>query len=492
MSDKQHPDEHDEFQSNNLSEFAMPGMVGESGRSKKGSTKTTSREDMAGSLSQAMAAHKISDGGVPKKSGSAKAKKLTGQIAVDVSSSGPESSDEENDVDEDEDEELVLETFTGDTEEARMLREGQLEYINFTKLPTCYDLIPLSGKVVVFDTSLLVKKAFFALVQNGIRSAPLWSSKYQKFVGMITITDFVNILRHYYQSPLVKMDELEEHKISTWRQTERNFGEVRGFMIHIDPTASLYDAVKTLIKHKIHRLPVIEPSTGSVIAVLTHKRILHFIHANVKVQPRMLQISIEELNLGTYNNIVTVTRDTPIIVALKMFADKRISALPVVDEEGRVVDVYAKFDVINLARERSYNDLDRTIREALAHRQEGFEGVHTCLRTDSLGKIMNQIVKARVHRLVIVDEEQRVSGVISLSDILSFLLGVSNKKYGKKTATPGSAEKEADKRMYGRRQSERRSSESKDPTTPRRKARTQSGSQTQREPISRSLSHQVP
>ena len=37
---------------------------------------------------------------------------------------------------------------------------------------------------------------------------------------------------------------------------------------------------------------------------------------------------------------------TPLITALNMFVEKRISALPVVDDNGRVVDVYAKFDAI--------------------------------------------------------------------------------------------------------------------------------------------------
>jgi 5'-AMP-activated protein kinase regulatory gamma subunit len=37
----------------------------------------------------------------------------------------------------------------------------------------------MSAKIVVFDTELLVKKAFFALVYNGVRAAPLWNSKEQ-------------------------------------------------------------------------------------------------------------------------------------------------------------------------------------------------------------------------------------------------------------------------------------------------------------------------
>ena len=70
---------------------------------------------------------------------------------------------------------------------------------------------------VVFDTQLLVKKAFFALVYNGVRAAPLWDSKEQKFVGMLTITDFIRILHMYYKNAETHIEELEEHRLETWR-----------------------------------------------------------------------------------------------------------------------------------------------------------------------------------------------------------------------------------------------------------------------------------
>jgi hypothetical protein len=36
-------------------------------------------------------------------------------------------------------------------------------------------------------------------------------------VGMLTITDFIKILQKYYTSSNVTMDELEEHKLETWK-----------------------------------------------------------------------------------------------------------------------------------------------------------------------------------------------------------------------------------------------------------------------------------
>jgi hypothetical protein len=52
---------------------------------------------------------------------------------------------------------------------------------------------------VALSHSKKVKKAFFALIYNGVRAAPLWDSKNQKFVGMLTITDFILILQKYYR-----------------------------------------------------------------------------------------------------------------------------------------------------------------------------------------------------------------------------------------------------------------------------------------------------
>lgn len=36
-------------------------------------------------------------------------------------------------------------------------------------------------------------------------------------MGMLTITDFIKILQMHYKDPDVKMEELEEHQLETWR-----------------------------------------------------------------------------------------------------------------------------------------------------------------------------------------------------------------------------------------------------------------------------------
>uniref|UniRef100_UPI00358EBB49 5'-AMP-activated protein kinase subunit gamma-1-like isoform X2 n=1 Tax=Myxine glutinosa TaxID=7769 RepID=UPI00358EBB49 len=314
----------------------------------------------------------------------------------------------------------------GILEKLDLCKEGEESadsvYTDFMKSHRCYDIIPTSSKLVVFDVSLQVKKAFFALVANGVRAAPLWDSKRQAFVGMLTITDFINILHRYYKSPLVQIYELEEHKIETWRELylQDSFKP----LVNISPDASLYDAVYSLIRNKIHRLPVVDPMTGNALYILTHKRVLRFLQlfASEMPKPPFMSRSLEKLGVGTFHDIAIISPSTTTIRALYLFVERRVSALPVVDESGKVVDIYSKFDVINLAAEKTYNNLDVTVTESLHHRSQYFEGVLKCRRHDSLQEVVDRIVTAEVHRLVVVDENDVVEGIVSLSDILQALV----------------------------------------------------------------------
>ncbi|XP_016392847.1 5'-AMP-activated protein kinase subunit gamma-2-like [Sinocyclocheilus rhinocerous] len=295
-------------------------------------------------------------------------------------------------------------TFYSTSRQSCVLAEGMLEKLELDNEAHC------------------VKKAFFALVANGVRAAPLWETKNQSFVGMLTITDFIIILHRYYKSPLVQIYELEEHKIETWR--ELYLQETFKPLVNISPDASIFDAVYSLIKNKIHRLPVIDPVTGNALYILTHKRILKFLQLFVCEMPKpaFMRQTLEELGIGTYCNIAFIHPDTPIIKALGMFVERRVSALPVVDVTGKVVDIYSKFDVINLAAEKTYNNLDITVTQALLHRSQYFEGVMKCYRHETVETIVDRIVKAEVHRLVVVDDNSSIEGIISLSDILQALV----------------------------------------------------------------------
>lgn len=51
-------------------------------------------------------------------------------------------------------------------------------------------------------------------------------------------------------------------------------------------------------------------------------------------KPRFLQRRIGEVEIGTFRQIATVQESASVYEALSIFVERRVSALPVVDEQG--------------------------------------------------------------------------------------------------------------------------------------------------------------
>ncbi|CBQ70761.1 related to SNF4-nuclear regulatory protein [Sporisorium reilianum SRZ2] len=106
-----------------------------------------------------------------------------------------------------------------------------------------------------------------------------------------------------------------------------------------------------------------------------------------------------------YAPIATATLDTTVFDVVHMFSERGISAVPILDEDGNVVDLYETVDVITLVRTGAYTSLDLTIRQALERRPPDFAGVWTCSPDDSLASIFALLRKRRVHRMLILEPE---------------------------------------------------------------------------------------
>ena len=64
----------------------------------------------------------------------------------------------------------------------------------------------------------------------------------------------------------------------------------------------------------------------------------------------------------------------------------------------------------------------RTRRSAFTNTKQEFPGIYTCSMQDQLSTIYDTIRKSRVHRFIVIDEESKLKGVLTLSDILEYTL----------------------------------------------------------------------
>ncbi|KAL9051227.1 MAG: hypothetical protein Q9162_006154 [Coniocarpon cinnabarinum] len=175
-----------------------------------------------------------------------------------------------------------------------------------------------------------------------------------------------------------------------------------------------------------------------VVSVITQYRILKFVAVNVQ-ETQLLRKPLRDINVGTYENLATAHMETPVMNVIHQFVQRNISSVPILDSDGKrapffvcsklltkssgaVVNVFEAVDVIQLIKGGVYEELNMSVGEALLKRPEDFPGIYTCALHDRLDAIFDTIRKSRVHRFVVIDERSHLKGVLTLSDILEYIL----------------------------------------------------------------------
>jgi 5'-AMP-activated protein kinase regulatory gamma subunit len=180
-----------------------------------------------------------------------------------------------------------------------------------------------------------------------------------------------------------------------------------------------------MLDSRARRIPLVdtddETQREMVVSVVTQYRILKFIAVNV-TDTEMLKKSVSEIGLGTYGNLQTASMDTLVIDVIHMMVKGSISSVPIVDEDNRVLNVFEAVDVITIIKGGTYDGLELSVGDALMQRAEDFAGIYTCSMEDRLDSVFDTLRKSRVHRFVVIDDQNRLKGVISLSDILKYIL----------------------------------------------------------------------
>ncbi len=118
--------------------------------------------------------------------------------------------------------------------------------------------------------------------------------------------------------------------------------------------------------------------------------------------------------------IVEISADKKIAHAKELMKIKKISGIPVVDEQRRLVGIISIEDIIHALE---FNTINDPIRRIMSTR------VVSLRRGDSLAAVVDKFENFKFGRFPVVDEDNRVCGIISKEDILHGILEKFNLIY---------------------------------------------------------------
>ena len=129
------------------------------------------------------------------------------------------------------------------------------------------------------------------------------------------------------------------------------------------------------------------------------------------------QYELSAADLMTIDPVV-IALDAPIEDAQRLILDRGVSGLPVIDHTGALVGVVSQTDFMHLG--------NPDVQGLIHHKASGIRVGEvmsrppiTVLLTTPLVEAARKMVEEHVHRLVVVDDDQRPVGVLAAMDFVT-------------------------------------------------------------------------
>jgi CBS domain-containing protein len=308
-----------------------------------------------------------------------------------------------------------------------------------------------------------------------MQAAPLWDPTSCQFVGLLTVTDFIDVLRHYrrtgadvstlatrsiaeilsdssilttvlqkhtpqrghhhHQQQQQQQLNLNPNSSNTKSSSDPKNNTTTIFNHHhtflsADANTTLKHACRLLHNNSLDFLPIILPEDMRVLATITYTTILEHLVTHFREQRRLFDDTVYDLGIGTYDeHVITVSLHQTLNDVLHTLHIHGLSAVPVVDDYRKIRAVYSRSDITFLATAKDAADavanLDMTLEELIQKQRLDVttpDALHTCTTSHTLQSIFEYFAQWKFNRLIVVDEEERVTGIVSARDLVAYFL----------------------------------------------------------------------
>jgi len=297
--------------------------------------------------------------------------------------------------------------------------------------------LPNKIKLVVIHGTLNFAGALTVLVDNKILSAPVLNTQ-GVIIGQVDLIDLVVFLVHLAkksQEVLIALGIVGEHeqidfsdvhvdqqlqqliKSYDGSQAISNFSQ-RNPIKTVGADQPLVDIATQLVTN--HRVCVVN-SANSVINYITQSDFIKFVMKHKEIYSDKANKTVQELQIGN-SNVISVHHYDRLIEAFKLIARNGISAVAVINSEGKLVGNVTAHDIkyANPGTDGFVESLILVISNFLSQTQNRPEHVVVSPNT-TLEELISTLEAKSVHRVFLTQNDKPI-GIISLGDVIKCLL----------------------------------------------------------------------
>jgi len=203
-------------------------------------------------------------------------------------------------------------------------------------------------------------------------------------------------------------------------------------VLAIDPSTPLTQVAELLIEKGVKAVPVVE--ANKVVGIITGGDLLTRAGMGLRLSVQRVlplhALSDQISQLGKQGKVardimtspvITIRKDASVQAATNLMAEKQVKRLPVVDDQGNLVGIISRTDILTLV---ASNHVSSELFPAIGGsnpRTAGdimFRDVPTVDPDTPMNEVLNMILATPLRRVVVTDENKRVLGIIVDTDII--------------------------------------------------------------------------
>lgn len=303
--------------------------------------------------------------------------------------------------------------------------------------------------VIEVNSSMTPTEASKLLWKEHIIGAPVWDEQQKKYVGCFDMRDLISTVLASHKEEVSKKQGNKEHMFTKWflKKTESqksnftvSYLAARNPFVSLTEEATLMEVLKLCAKRHCHRVPIVDSKTGRCVRILSQSALVKFLVEHMLADSKSANIkkffgrTLGEAGLPYKKEVMSAPDTSTASEVFELMDNKRLSGIAVVDQsDGALIGNTSASD-IKLACECSDEDeggavadLDLNIMSFLsAVRQEDptkeakYPSSHV-KESSTLGHAIKLLAKTGYHRVFVCDEEVKPVGVVSVTDIVTYL-----------------------------------------------------------------------
>lgn len=196
----------------------------------------------------------------------------------------------------------------------------------------------------------------------------------------------------------------------------------------VKATDSMKELVSSLTQEShVQRVPVLDEE-GKVIAIVSRTKVVEFLRNELPQFPSVSETKLCETEWfkARAREVITIPSNVKAALAGETMVEKTVSGLAVVDADGKLVGAISATDFKRCLGANMFSVMQTPVEQFLRLTNEHYKRDQSlkpvvASEDETIASMLKKLHDNHIHRLFIVDGDNKPTGVISLGDIVSYL-----------------------------------------------------------------------